>query len=341
LIVTDNVCGLYRGVLPMEALERRGHSVAWIAGAKSRDASRRALFGCDLVHTARGAVNATAVSRLQRAGVAVTWDIDDDIAAIPSGTAAFEVMGGEAGRQRILSQLRQVAARVDGITTTTARMASLYTDPKNAPVSVIDNAVAPWFLDTKRQAHRLLTVGWVAGGEHALDADALNIANVIGRLLQTHEHVRFVCVGIDLQVAHPRYQHCDFVPLTELPSRIAEFDIGIAPLCNTPLNLARSTIKVKEYAALGVPWLASFSAPFEGLGEREGGRLVRDGDWYEELRRLIKRGRLRRRLAERAREWARSESIDALAPAWEGAFEEAIKRARPRRASSPRRVSRR
>jgi hypothetical protein len=58
-------------------------------------------------------------------------------------------------------------------------------------------------------------------------------------------------------------------------------------------------VRVKEYAAAGVRWLASPIGPYAGLGEKQGGRLVPDGRWFEELDRLIRdeRARSQRRAA--------------------------------------------
>lgn len=330
LLVPDNACGLYRGVFPLQALERRGHKVVWGTGLRGRDARRRSLLGCDLVHTSRISVNAGDVRRLQNAGVAVTWDIDDDISAIPADAEILAPVGGQVGRERLVGQMRQVAALVDGITTTTEHMSALYAASERAPISVVDNSLPRWFLDSDAERHEPLTIGWVAGTEHAFDAQRLAIASTIHQLLEAHAKIRFISIGVDLGLNHHRYEHRGFVTYDELPRHIADFDIGIAPLCEMPLNLARSTIKVKEYAALGVPWLASSRHPFIGLGEREGGRLVDDGGWYKALDRMVRRGRRRRQLARNARAWALGESIDAYAPLWERAFEEALDRARSR-----------
>lgn len=114
----------------------------------------------------------------------------------------------------------------------------------------------------------------------------------------------------------------------EQPCRERRFDIGIAPLADTPFNRARSNVKLKEYAALGIPWLASPVGPYAGLGTEQGGRLVGDGEWEEALRSLIRHPLRRRRLAEAARSWAATQTIETAAPLWEATFEEAVRRTR-------------
>ena len=96
-------------------------------------------------------------------------------------------------------------------------------------------------------------------------------------------------------------------PLPGLLQQRRAFDVGIAPLSpDLAINHARSSIKLKEYAALGVPWLASPIGPYAGLGEREGGRLVAARPLVRGARRARARRARARRLARRAARWGRS-----------------------------------
>ncbi len=92
-------------------------------------------------------------------------------------------------------------------------------------------------------------------------------------------------------------------------------------------NRVRSNIKVKEYAAGGVPWLASPIGPYRGLGEEQGGRLVPDYGWAEALTDLVTDAQARGALAERAAVWGRTQTVAANVAEWEAAFAEAAARA--------------
>ena len=70
--------------------------------------------------------------------------------------------------------------------------------------------------------------------------------------------------------------------------------------------------------------------PYRALGEKQGGRLVADHDWFPALDELIRNPRQRKRLARRALKWAKTQTIDHHAQAWENAFLDATERVQQR-----------
>ena len=86
-------------------------------------------------------------------------------------------------------------------------------------------------------------------------------------------------------------------------------------------------LKLKEYAAAGLAWLASPVGPYLGTGERQGGHLVPDGGWDDALGALIVDPRARRKLARRGAKWVSGESVDKHAREWEQALGDAAARA--------------
>lgn len=82
------------------------------------------------------------------------------------------------------------------------------------------------------------------------------------------------------------------------------FDIGVAPLADTPFNRCKSSIKTLDYAAMGLPVLASDreanrGSPADGIG---GMLLPDDPDaWFVTLSRLVRDAPMRQRLTDGAR----------------------------------------
>jgi glycosyltransferase involved in cell wall biosynthesis len=343
----------------MSALAARGHEVRALA-AWGRAPPYADVRAVDVFHVQRyvdGGIEGL-IRDAKRHGVAVSWDEDDDFGAVPKDAKVYAKVGGLKWEKR-LAAMKRIFRLVDVVTTPSPVLAERLRSYGARHVEVIDNHVPAMFLEARRREHAGITVGWVAGSEHHLDVERLPIVDVLKRLLADRPEVRVMSLGVRLPLDPARYEHIPVVRLIEteteqfskhrsplnvhgrargnvslgrlLPGGIANyaarFDIGIAPLADIALNRSRSSIKLKEYAAGGTPWLASPVGPYLGMGEKQGGRLVADEDWYEELVRLVDSARLRRKLAKNATKWVLNETIERNVGAWEDTLEEAMERA--------------
>lgn len=317
----------YRAIGPMGALVARGHHVQHVwSDRPSRPVD---LNGVDLVHVYRARDERTlAFVRTARArGAAVVWDDDDDPGSLPRGTAAYKRLGGIKW-ERALTGIRRMFGLADLVTGPSDGMTERLRAYGAPSVRTIENFVPRAFLHPARKSGDEVTIGWVAGWEHQLDADGIPIAAVLQRLLDERPNVRVISLGLALGLASDRYEVIRKVSWLELARVTARFDVGIAPITDIGFNRARSSVKLKEYAAGGAAWLASPVGPYLGLGERQGGRLVGDDDWHAALARLLDKARERQKLAKRAATWAQSQTMEANADAWEAIFRDAIERRR-------------
>jgi GT2 family glycosyltransferase/glycosyltransferase involved in cell wall biosynthesis len=101
------------------------------------------------------------------------------------------------------------------------------------------------------------------------------------------------------------------------------FDIGIAPLADTPFNRCKSSIKALDYAAVGLPVLASDREAYRGsLADGVGGMLLPDSAdaWFAALLRLLRDTALRRQLGEAARAALPAVTLAAQAKQRRGAW---------------------
>jgi glycosyltransferase involved in cell wall biosynthesis len=307
----------YRAVEPMKAMEARGHEVVWPPQSGHPDLAR--LLGCDVVHVYRltGSGTRQVLKQLVDRGTAITYDNDDDYTTVPKESPNYRQAGGLVGR-RIFDETIKAACLARTFTTTNEVLAEKYQSLGVERVEVIGNHLAA-DVSRPRQSHPGVVIGWIAGGEHLADVARIPIRDALERVVARYDDVRVQCIGVDLALPE-RYCHEKEVDFLDLARWIGGFDIGIAPLADIPCNWARSDIKLKEYAASGVPWLASPIGPDAGLGEQEGGRLVPDDGWFEALDRLVSHARQRQRLAKKAKRWAKSQTIDAVAGRWEHVF---------------------
>ncbi len=316
-----DVGAYYRAVGPMQQMERQGHEVVWPPEDSDRIEPRR-LAGCDLVHVYRRSDPEThqVLRELGQAGTAITWDNDYDPTNVPKESHNYKGLRGLEGHRFFAQQLK-VARLAATVITPSEHLSERFRRTGLPRVETIRNHLFAHSV-CEPQPHDGVVIGWVAGVEHRADVARIPIVEALRRILDDYVNVRVECIGIDLPLDE-RYRHDPEVPFDELPARISRFDIGIAPLADIPLNHSRSDIKLKEYGAAGVPWLASPVGPYANLGVQQGGRLVPDGEWYEALRWMIVKDGHRRQLGEHAANWARRKTVAIATPQWERLFSEA------------------
>jgi len=317
----SSVNTMYRSIAPMRALAERGHETRRLEPAE-RDSWPATLRWCDLLHIHRvcdeGVVEVARAARA--AGASVVWDDDDDVTHVPKKVSSRKVPQGLESTRRRAARAR-LFRLVDLTTTPSRHLAERFLEGGAPAARVIENYVIDEAVTTPPAAGQGLEVGWVAGLEHRLDLERIPVTEVLAALLDEHPTLRVTTIGVRLDLASDRYRHIEKLPLPQALQRASRFAVGIAPLSPAwAMNLARSNVKLKEYAAVGVPWLASPIGPYVGLGESEGGRLVVDDAWRDELSALLDSPRRRRKLAKRAVRWGRRETVTRNAEQWERAF---------------------
>jgi glycosyltransferase involved in cell wall biosynthesis len=319
----------YRGIGPMTALEQvRGHEVVRLS-ENGDHPPLAAVRDVDVLHIHRfGDERAVRLAREAKAhGAAVVWDNDDDIGSVPKGTPGYRKQGGMMWERR-LAGMRRIFEIADLVTAPSGGLAERLRELGARHVEVIENCVPDQFVVRGRPPRTGVTIGWIAGLEHQLDVQHVPIREALQRLLDERPEARVVSFGLGLGLRGERYRHVNVVPLLQLTEEAAAFDVGIAPLTDHPMNRARSNVKLKEYAAAGAAWLASPTGPYLGLGEKQGGRLVADDEWFDALARLVDQPRERAKLAKRGRKWVEDEVLSKSARTWEARFEAAIARSR-------------
>jgi glycosyltransferase involved in cell wall biosynthesis len=314
----------YRSVGPLRALRSIGHEIREVR-LEDRSSWDELLRWGDLLHIHRSCSTRTIslARRARELGVPVVWDDDDDVTQLPKGAPAYNEFAGVNGVRRL-----QVRAKlfelVDLVTTPSATLGRSYLKGGARDVCVIENYVIDEFavMDERRDG---IWIGWVAGLEHRVDLPHIPVTAALRRLLDARADVHVMTIGVRLPLSHPRYEHAPEIQPMELLRHISTFDVGIAPLSTkVVMNYSRSNVKLKEYAAVGVPWLASPIGPYKDLGENEGGRLVPDDHWYEELDAMVSRPEEREKLAEQAARWGEDQLLSRNADWWEGEFEALI-----------------
>jgi glycosyltransferase involved in cell wall biosynthesis len=308
-------CGYYRVRLPFEWLNRAGHLMTTTDYTRN---DHPPMQGARIVVGQRigGQEIDTLWYQMKQSGVKLVWETDDDLWSMDeSNPARLQIT--DMTRYWMESALRQAHL----VTTTVPHLADAMRQ-FNPNVTVIPNAIDPALLTATRKRSEHLTIGWAGGSSHHDD-----FRSVIGALRQVSDHrgdIDFHSVGVDYGKDFGLYRnrHTPWrESMLEYYSGI-DFDIGIAPLLDTPFTRSKSPIKAIEYNALGIPVIASNVGPYRDyVVDGVNGFLVNtEKEWVDRLNLLLTDTDMRLSMGDAARVHARAHTIEQTAPLWEKAF---------------------
>ncbi len=317
----------YRALSPMLTLGELGHDIVLPRHTSDGRLVLGELLCCDVVHVYRGHNEpdlVKGVEELRRRGVAITWDNDDDARLLPPEMPGYKGYKGFNG-ERMLRRQIAMASKADVVTATTQVLADLFRMHYDGPIEVIENYLASdQYARGQRRPHDGIMIGWVGRIEHYAEVRMLDVASMLRKVMARDDRIRVTTVGVKLDLDPGRYTYIEQVPFKDLSECVSGFDIGIAPLADHPLSYARSNVKVKEYAAARVPWVASARGPYEGLGTKAGGITVSDDRWEQTLLDLASSRLKRMRLRRNAESWSKAQHISRHVERWETTLRMAV-----------------
>lgn len=321
----DGGCGWYRLKYPATVLQAQGHDVVIDPPdmAFYRDADTNQPISVDLdaevavVQRVTRSIAVDFVATLKAAGHRVIVDVDDDLDALHPHHPYRGVLDGDT---RSADNLHAACQLADAVTVTTQPLADRYGYGK---AIVLPNLIPRRYLEVKARRKGPLRVGWTGRPQSHL-GDALVMGGRVGPVVaaagarfaawgQTAD-VTFAQVGVPLgaRVAVP------YRPLRSgFPESVAELSVGLAPLQDTEFNVAKSWLKGIEYAALGVPFVASPLPEYVKLHGLGVGLLAASpGEWVEHVGRLLGSPAERDDLAEAGRAVMASLTYEQHAGRW-------------------------
>lgn len=152
-----------------------------------------------------------------------------------------------------------------------------------------------------------VVIGFFGSESHAEDLDILE--NILPTIITKKNVLLGVCSGRDLivhsvlkncQIPYNKFFFYDFGNVQEYPRYVKSFDIGIAPLVNNEFNICKTPLKLMEYGALGIPYVASKVAPYQRFhieSHKVGGFLCENHEqWILALEKLIDDSELRKNM---------------------------------------------
>lgn len=215
--------------------------------------------------------------------------------------------------RRELMRHRETLDHCDAVTVSTQHLADLI-KPFGKPVRVHRNAFSLEMLALSEKAFRerprhpeRVVIGY-ASGTRTHDKDLAMIQPCLRSVLERFPQVELwlmgeVDAGLNWGGARDRVHLLPWVPWRDLPARLAQVDINIAPLVpENPFNQAKSEIKFMESALVRVPTIASKTDAFcYAIQHGHNGFLAGDPEsWQGLIENLIQDPEARRTVGEAA-----------------------------------------
>jgi glycosyltransferase involved in cell wall biosynthesis len=308
----NSACGYLRVTLPLDMLAHQGWQIQTAVGWDDRALDYPLVVGQRV-----GKPEALPLWQGMKAlDQKLVYETDDDMWSIDETN--FRALQEHSP---LLLDAASEAIRVAHLVTVSTAPLGEVVGQFNPNVAVLPNHIDGRMLDLERPRRGRLVVGWAGGDSHMKDIQVL--APHLKRFLRKNPQVEFHNIGTD------------FCRVFGIPARwtgwndvwdyyrTIDFDIGLAPLAPIRFNRSKSHIKALEYAALGIPTIASDEPPYRDfvLHGVTGYLVRRDHEWGQYLRELVNDAGLRESMGRKAREHAAEFTIQRGWRLWADAYE--------------------
>lgn len=326
-------CGHYRLIWPAEALQAQGHDVEIVypknpSGMIGHFDKQSNVYRVEVKPEAEADVfvfqrptnklMAGMVERLVEQGRRVVIDMDDDLSTIHPGNLAFKRLHPKYSPRNNWQWAAHACKIATRVTVSTDGLVPRY--GAHGRVKVLRNHIPRSFLEVPRPQKEEPVWGW-SGTLTSHPNDVPMLRGVVDQLRPYPFHVVGDPTGIAKAVGtRGEISATGVLPLEEWPKRLVHLDVGVAPLADTRFNRCKSWLKPLEYAAAGVPWVASDRFEYRRFwNETQGGTIVagdRSREWVKRVRDLLRNHTYRQEQSEKARSAAAQFTIEDNAWLW-------------------------
>ncbi|MEI6807427.1 MAG: glycosyltransferase [bacterium] len=270
LLSTDDACAWYRIVSPFSVLRDAGWPFEWM---------RWEQFHPDMLSR----FDLLVLPRIKPGDMAM-------IDAISQYPAVYEVDDDFTCTQERNDLLESLWGVCRAVTVTTPALADVMR-PFNPEVFVLPNCLdlTVWNKNRRPVDGRVL-IGITGGSNHYDDWKL--VMPVLKEICRVHPEARIGPAGylpdfMEKELGPARIVKFPYVPYARLPETVCQFDIGIAPLADTRFNKSKSPVKVLEYMASGVPWVASAVGPYLTMPHGKTGFATASPDGFRDALELL------------------------------------------------------
>lgn len=338
LAADDGGCGFYRMRAPAAEASRLGVDITVTSGIDvnaSQDSDgfvtvHELFTDADLIISQRPLDNSmgAVLKQARRQGIATIVEIDDDFSSVHRDNVAHSAMNlKSSGNQFVEDACRDA----DHVTVSTPQLLKY---ARHGRATVLRNNVPDSIFNVtdEKSSNPYPRIGWT-GSTQTHPNDLQETKGALSGVLKS-SGLPFNVVGDGKWVARnlsldrsTEVYNTGWVDLKDYYQHVKTFiDIGIVPLEMSPFNQAKSALKGLEYAALGIPFVASQTREYERLEAYGIGKTAKTpGEWRKHLQRMIDRPAETERIGKEYRDRIEAEfTYRVNAPQWIEAWEKAI-----------------
>ena len=320
----DGGCGFFRCLQPATFLKRSGLADAVYV---LRNPSQEQLMNADLVILQEnGSPESSAMVKFMTENrIPFMFELDDFVHHIsPHNEAGYMAWNPST---LFLYRTTENMRKAVGMTLSTNQLAREYF-PYNPNIFVVPNYLDKDKWDNpiiKRQDEKI-RIGWCGGNAHADDLKM--ISKVLNKIIKEYKGtVIFETIGMTrkeftgvfpMAPTNPEsicpscgyegeLHHFPGESLDDYPTVLCSkgWDIAVAPVIDNSFGNCKSDLKVKEYAAAGIPIVASPVVPYREASEN-GAQIIfakTFDEWYTALKDLIEDKIKRDSIIQHNRDW--------------------------------------
>jgi glycosyltransferase involved in cell wall biosynthesis len=315
LLVTGDAgaCAFYRMELPAAMCAQENLPVEISTGLPGKEGKDGLEIDYDKVRESYDVVViqrpllqviAESIPILQQNGVTVIVEVDDDFTAVHKDNQAYWRTHPDNEKTPYNRDYVEYACKVaDHVIVTTPALYAVY--GRHGRASIIPNFVPSFLLDW-RFIKYTRCCGW-SGSISTHPRDLQTVGNGVSLAVE-EARSRFLVIGLAekvqeaLRLTNPVIE-TGWLPVQDYYKELGRLEVGIVPLEESRFNHAKSNLKGLEYAATGVPFVASPLPEYRRLSEKGAGIIAkRPREWFHELMYLLSSEERRKERAERGRE---------------------------------------
>lgn len=257
---------------------------------------QRNLVDVDIVYLQR-LMHDTLPDHIQQAkatGQIVLNDLDDWYWGLHPSNKAFESSHPKSNPYENTNHYKKVLNVSTHVTVSTEYLAERLSAFVRCPITILRNTVDVDRFTPVKHEHIIPTVGWVGSTNHR-SSDLEQLSGLMKPLYEANE---ILLMHAGYHYGSPKVAEKWNLPdeaVETLPAcdperypSLMQMEIGLAPLSDTPFNHAKSDIKLLEYSASGIPWVASDLPSYRRLHEQWGlGHIAKKPrQWLSHIRAL-------------------------------------------------------